>query len=156
MVAQYYWVVRSVLKEKPHLRKCLTRCRHCHILFFTHPRNAGRSDLGCPFGCRQAHRRRNSIRRSSEYYRTEEGRQKKRYLNARRSHQGRLAGLEEDHVSKIDATVRHIQVVTSLIEGRDVGLAEITAMLERVLRQHSIDTAGKMPYAAVHHQKDPP
>ena len=80
IVARYYWVIRLVLKEKPHLRKCLDRCRHCHILFFTHPRNAGRSDLGCPFGCRQAYRRKSSIHRSTEYYRTKEGKQKKKYL----------------------------------------------------------------------------
>jgi len=159
-VAQYYRVVRSVLKEKPHLRKCLTRCRHCHIVFFTHPRNAGRSDLGCPFGCREAHRRKNAIDRSTAYYRTREGRQKKRYLNARRSHPSRLTGPapDEDHggSSVTPEAVHHIQLVTSLIEGRDVALAEITTMLDKVLRQHSIDTAGKMPYAAVHHQKSPP
>ncbi len=120
MVAQYYWVVRCVAKEKPHLRKCLTRCRHCHILFFTHPRNAGRNDLGCPFGCRQAHRRKSSIHRSTEYYQSEEGKQKKKYLNAGRSQQNRLpeSRLDEkgndDCGSKFDgATVSHIQMVTS-------------------------------------------
>ena len=34
------------------------------IFFLTDARNAGRQDLGCPFGCRQAHRRRQSTRRS--------------------------------------------------------------------------------------------
>jgi len=152
-----------VLKEKPHLKKCLTRCRHCHILFFTHPRNVGRSDLGCPFGCRQAHRRKSAIQRSTEYYRTKEGKQKKKYLNAGRSQQSRLPESSrdengnDDSGSKIDdATVCHIQVVTSLIEGRDVGFAEITAMLDKILRQHGIDIYGKLRYAALCHQKDPP
>jgi hypothetical protein len=131
-------------------------------LFFTHPRNAGRSDLGCPFGCRQAHRRKSAIQRSTEYYRTKEGKQKKKYLNAGRSQQSRLPESSRDENgndsgSKIDdATVCHIQVVTSLIEGRDVGLAEITAMLDKILRQHSIDIYPKLPYAALYHQKDPP
>ena len=57
IVAQYYRLLRSILKSKPHLREFLARCKHCHILFLTHPRNAGRTDLGCPFGCRQAHRK---------------------------------------------------------------------------------------------------
>ncbi|MBT8332588.1 MAG: hypothetical protein KJP06_09725 [Deltaproteobacteria bacterium] len=163
MVAQYYWVVRSVLKEKPHLRKCLTRCRHCHILFFTHPRNVGRRDLGCPFGCRDAHRRQNSIDRSTEYYRTPEGKIKKKHLNAGRSGQNHLPQLscdekgKDDYGCKIDdAAVCHIQLVTSLIEGRLVGLAEISAMLDKILRQHSIDSAVKLPYAALCNQKLPP
>ena len=48
----------------------------------------------------------------------------------------------------VGATVRHIQQVTSLIEERLVGLAEIAAMLDKILRQHSIDSAVKLPYAA--------
>jgi len=163
IVAQYYWVVRSVLKEKPHLRKCLTRCRHCHILFFTHPRNAGRNDLGCPFGCRDAHRRQNSIARSTEYYRSKEGKQKKKYLNDGRSQPNRLpeSRLNENSNdgggSKFDAaTVNYIQMVTSLIEGCFVGLAQIRAMLDNVLRQHSIVIGSKLFYDALCHQKTPP
>ena len=162
-VAQYYLIVRSVVKEKPHLRKCLTRCRHCQILFFTHPRNAGRTDLGCPFGCRQAHRRKSSTYRSTEYYRSDEGKQKKKELNKARSQQSRLAQsrLEEkgndDGGSKFDAaTVNHIQVVTSLIECRFVGLAEILVMLDNILRQHSIVIGEKLFYDALCDQKMPP
>lgn len=85
-------------------------------------------------------------------------------MNAGRGQENRLPGSSsrdenghDDSGSKIDdATVCHIQVVTSLIEGRDVGLAEITAMLDKILRQHSIDIYGKLPYAAPCHQKDPP
>ncbi len=156
-------MVRCVVKEKPHLRKCLTRCRHCHILFFTHPRNAGRRDLGCPFGCRQAHRRKNSIHRSTEYYRSKEGKQKKRYLNAGRRQQNRLSESSRDEKgnddcgSKIDsATVSHMQMVTSLVEGRLVWLAHIEVMLDKILRQHSIDTAVKLPSAGLCHQKNAP
>ena len=163
MVAQYYWVVRFVLKEKPHLKKCLTRCRHCHIRFFTHPRNAGRRDLGCPFGCRQAHRRKNSIHRSTEYYRSKEGKQKKRYLNAGRRQQNRLSESSRDEKgnddcgSKIDsATVSHIQMVTSLLEGCFVGLAQVATMLDKIMRQHSIVIGGKLFYDALCHQKTPP
>ena len=88
------------------------------ILFFTHPRNAGRTDLGCPFGCRQAHRRKSSTYRSTEYYRSDEGKQKKEELNKARSQQNRLAQSRlgengnDDGGSKFDAaTVSHIQVV---------------------------------------------
>ena len=155
--------MRSVLKEKPHLRECLTRCRHCQILFFTHPRNAGRNDLGCPFGCREAHRRQNAIRRSIEYYQTKEGKQKKKQLNDARSEPNRLSepiqdeqGNDDYRCAVDDATVGHIQLVTSLVEGRWVGLAEIFAILGKILRQHSIDSAVKLPYGALCRKKNPP
>ena len=156
IVARYYWVVRSVLKERPHLKKCLTRCRHCHILFFTHPCNAGRRDLGCPFGCREAQRRKNSTQRSTEYYRSKEGKIKKRYLNSKRSQSNRLPESSRGENGIDNATVYHIRMVTSLIEGRDVGLAEIYAMLCKILRQPSIDMDGKLTYVAFGLQKTPP
>jgi len=59
-------------------------CAECGIRFLTHPRNAGRQDLRCPFGCRQHHRRQRSCQRSIAYYRTAAGRLKKKWLNARR------------------------------------------------------------------------
>jgi hypothetical protein len=160
MVAEYYWTIRSILKQHPHLNKYLTRCKHCQILFFTHPRNAGRSDLGCPFGCRKAHRRKKSNRRSTEYYRTQEGKEKKKHLNAARSRQNRLSkpGPEEKEDGRAvdSAMVGHIQLVCSLIEGRWVGLSEILAMLDKILRQHSIDCCVKLPYGLRNAQRYPP
>jgi hypothetical protein len=84
-------------------------------------------------------------------------------LNASRSQQNRISESSRDEKGdddgglKIDcATVGHIQLTTSLIEGRLVGMAEIAAMLDKILRQHSIDSAVKLAYAAVSHQKNPP
>jgi hypothetical protein len=84
-------------------------------------------------------------------------------LNAGRSQQNRLLESSRDEKGNDDrrskiggAPVRYIQMVTSFTEGRFVGLAEIFAMLDKFLRQHSIDTAGKLPYAALCHQKNPP
>ena len=54
------------------------------------------------------------------------------------------------------AAVEHIQLVTSLVEGRWVGLSEILTMLEKVLRQHSIVIGRKLFYGAHCGQKTPP
>lgn len=62
----------------------MVHCAHCGIRFLTHPRNAGRINLRCPFGCSRHHRRRCSSQRSADYYRTPAGKLKKRWLNARR------------------------------------------------------------------------
>ena len=150
-----------MLKEKPHLRKCLTRCRHCQIPFLTHPRNTGRNDLGCPFGCRQVHRRESAIKRSIEYYKSAEGKIKKRYLNARRNDPVPEASQDETPIDScktgIDPiTVLHIQLTTSLIEGRVVGLKEVLRMVNHILRQLSIDNRKKFAYVDSCHGKIPP
>jgi len=140
----------------------LTRCRYCGILFFTHPRNAGRNDLRCPVGCRQAHRRQSSIKRSVEYYQSKEGKGKKRDLNARRKKALPASDCIEEQVlqaveEQIDPTlILHIQLTTSLIEGRTVGLPGILVMLGNILRQHSIGFPKKLLYLDLGHQSKPP
>lgn len=84
LVRQYQTALDAVLRSHPELRGCVAHCAHCGIRFFTHPRNAGRRDLRCPFGCRQCHRRERSRQRSAAYYRTAVGKRKKKRLNGRR------------------------------------------------------------------------
>jgi hypothetical protein len=85
------------------------------------------------------------------------------YLNAGRSQQKSLpeSRLDEngddDCGYKFDAaTVNHIQMVTSLIEGRFVGLAQTRAMLDTIMRQPSIVIGDKLFYDALCHQNTPP
>jgi hypothetical protein len=164
LVLRYYFVLRSALRSRPHLRPCLTRCRHCRIFFLTHPRNVGRGDLGCPFGCREAHRRKASSERGAAYYRTESGRTKKRALNGRRGgggdpatapeRQSPAAGPEE---MGFDATiVEHVRVVVSLVEGFRVSRGEVLGMLRRTLRQRSILEEGRIDYVLRWLREHPP
>lgn len=60
-------------------------CCHCGIRFLTHPRNANRRNLYCPFGCREHRRRQHANSRSKKHYQTEQGRRKKKLLNGKRS-----------------------------------------------------------------------
>ena len=144
-VARYYWAIRFVIKQKPELKNYLTRCRHCQILFFTHPRNAGRNDLSCPFGCREARRKQKSTERSVAYNRSKDGKDKKKELNKRRNQ------LKDIGASSTNSCVgnsvedegmivlSHIQLVISLIEGFWVDLKTIKALVAKILRQHRID-----------------
>lgn len=137
MVLSYYVVLRSVVRRRPWLRKCRARCRHCGIFFLTHARNAGRKDLGCPFGCREAHRKSQSTRRSIDYYRQPEGKTKKRDLNARRRKTSPPRPAPQPTPWPWARPIlEHVRVVSGLIERRKVLLAEIVEMLERALRQH--------------------
>lgn len=147
LVMAYYFALRPALRHRGDLRRCLTRCRHCRIFFLADPRNRGRRDLGCPFGCRDAHCKERSAQRSAAYYRTPAGKEKKRRLNNKRrqvtddrggdpSQFGAGAELDEN---EFDAEiVEHVRVVTSLIEGVEVRREEIVAMLRKTVRQRGI------------------
>ena len=158
---QCYFVLRSVLRAKPCLRRCQTRCRHCRIFFLTHPRNAGRSDLGCPFGCSDEHRKRHSNERSTDYYRTPEGKLKKKAQNEKRGKVeaeadlgGRPPEARRELVlpeCKFDMRmVGYVRMVTSLIEGRRVRVVEILEMLARAVRQHSMVRRRRIDYVLQH------
>ncbi len=84
VVRQYQTALDSILESHPGLQKCVVYCKDCGIRFLTHPRNAGRRNLRCPFGCRQHRRRQCSNQRSAAYYRTADGRRAKKRRNARR------------------------------------------------------------------------
>ena len=66
-------------------------CCHCGIRFFTHPRNARRRNLRCPFGCREHHRRQCANERSRKHYQTAEGKRNKKRLNGQRTKAGKDA-----------------------------------------------------------------
>ena len=59
----------------------LVNCQHCGIEFITSPRNKGRTDLRCLFGCRESHRKKQSAQRVKAYYGTSIGRRKKSKAN---------------------------------------------------------------------------
>jgi hypothetical protein len=150
LVVQYYWAIRLLLKQQPELRIRLTRCRDCRILFFTHPRNEGRNDLRCPFGCREFRRRQQSTQRSVAYYRSKEGKKKKIELNQRRNQEKDSRSSTEHIGSKVepDPTIlSHIQMVVSLIEGCRVDLETIKSLVAKLLRQHRIDLRKNLLYS---------
>ena len=149
LVQSYYAQIRSLLHDRPDLRPYMKRCRHCRILFFTDPRNAGRSDLYCGFGCREASHRQSSARRSAAFYREnpdEKRRQnRKRYLRT-------ASTCTDDKVDPKDEApapiVRYVRVIVSLIERRAVTLAEIVEMLAKKGRQRRMAWTRKSGYGA--------
>ena len=147
LVRSYYARIRSLRRERPDLRPCLKRCRHCRILFFTHPRNAGRTDLRCGFGCRAAHRRRRDTRRTAAYYRAHH--EKKRRQNRRRyllAERAQSASPPIPQGETATPIVQHVRLIVSLIERRRVGLDEIIRMLAQKQRQHRMGGRRKASY----------
>ena len=161
LILAYYVLLRSILRTQPELRRCRTRCRHCRIFFLSHPRNAGRRDLGCPFGCREAHRKRRSSQRSTDYYRDEPGKEKKRQQNAKRRKVPvpatlPAAPLPEAALPWPGLIVEYVRMVTSLIERRPVTCAEVVAMLRRVVRQHRMVRTRRMDQTLAWLHEHPP
>jgi hypothetical protein len=175
LILQYYQLVRSVWRRRPDRRRGLTRCRHCGIFLLTDPRNAGRKDmhgvgrrdLGCPFGCREAHRRQASTRRSVAYYRTDQGRKRKQDLNQRRSAAGRgPASAPAPKAGDAPApaacgpwpepVVEHVRVGVSLIERRHVSRQEMLQMRARVLRQQGRGRRRRLEPTVVWLKEPPP
>ena len=159
LVKQYYVVLRSVLRSRPDLRRFLSRCRHCRIFFLTHPRNAGRGDLRCPFGCREAHRKQRSTERSVAYYATAEGQAKKKMQNGKRA-QGGVSADANPAVPQAPefpaGMVGYVAMVASLIEGRTVSEEEIVRMLVRAMRQHSMARRRRIDYVVAQLHKHGP
>ena len=162
---EYYVVLRSVLRTRAEVRPWMTRCRDCRIFFLTHPRNAGRRDLRCPFGCRDAHRKRRSTERSIAYYNTEEGKTKKKIQNGKRRQSEQRRGHadrreepepERDGIRWDVGIVDYVRMVTSLIEGRPVSRQEILEMLGRSMRQHSIVRRRRMDYVLAYLKENAP
>jgi hypothetical protein len=137
----------------------------------------------CPFGCRQAHRKECSTKRSIEYYRTDEGKAKKKALNEQRRSSQEQQTCNGDQAGNADSndgdsgdtnnkkpsgqaseascahepahapetvydevTVHYLQMLISLIEGRWVSMDEILAMLEKIMRQHSMGKRKRFRY----------
>jgi hypothetical protein len=150
LVRQYLLALDAVLEVRPELLGCDVVCAHCKIRFLTHPRNAGRLNLRCPFGCREVHRRQSSNRRGTAYRQTPEGQEKKRILNARRCPEAGnpLAELPTVPVESIDSPVAPVVDM----QAGDVPLPdELPVKLELVLGGVVLDEAGllespMMPY----------
>jgi len=165
LVLEYYLLLRSVLRAKPRLRACLSRCRHCRIFFLADPCNAGRRDLGCPFGCREAHRKGQSTRRSVAYYRDPVGKRKKSALNQRRAKPSApepqpaapdASVCQPGSAQWDEAMVEYVRMVSSWIEGRRVSRNEILEMLARVLRQRTMCRRRKIDQTVAWLKEHPP
>jgi hypothetical protein len=110
LVLDYYVVLDSILRDKPQVRKLLAWCRHCGIPFIAEPCNVGREDLGCPFGCADLHRRRESNKRSVRYNGSPKGklkryqREEERGFAAKRSAAEVSKAREMPHAATVEET----------------------------------------------------
>jgi hypothetical protein len=185
LLQEYQLTLDSLLQSHPKLQPCAVCCSYCGIRFLTHPRNAGRVNLRCPFGCRQHHRRRASRQRSTAYYQTVVGRRKKKHLNAGRPCGGRSPGCPQppdpdppsaacsgpprDELElhregvvleawrlETSPMLPYVRMVVRLIEGFRLSCRELVRWLRQTLRQHSIARGESTLYVLRFRPQHPP
>jgi len=154
LVLDYYVVLRSVLRDEPRVKRLLARCRHCRIFFIADPQNAGRKDLGCPFGCADFHRRRRSTERSIRYNGSPVGKLKRRQRRGERKLGADRSLAGPKHLIP-PGIVTYIRMVISLLEGRHVHRVEILEMLARTRRQHSFAREKRIDYVLRRLREEP-
>jgi hypothetical protein len=115
--------------------------------------------LRCPFGCREAHRKRRSTERSVAYYATAEGKAKKKMQNGKRAQGGVRVDANPPVTDAPEfpaGIVGYVVMVVSLIDGRRVSEAEILQMLMWAMRQHSMARRRRMDYVVAQLNKHGP
>lgn len=97
------------------------------------------------------------------YYRSKEGRIKKRALNRKRyllTDNGCNKPAKDEDTDKAQESVppilEHVRMVSSLIEGYEVSIEAIRQMLKKKQRQHSLWKGGRFDYLVEQLNKDPP
>lgn len=136
------------MRERPDLAKCAVACCQCGIRFFTHPRNARRADLRCPFGCRQHHRRQLANARSRKYSRTARGARNKKLLNGRRGQvvRGRELPAAQCAAPRADSP----QEAEAVVPARDAAGKEVTLPLDGyVLEERTLKRTCTLSYLAM-------
>jgi len=176
MTRHYYFILRSVLHDQPHLRHYLTRCTHCRIFFICHPCNAGRTDLGCPFGCSEKHRKDGSTKRSTAYYQTPEGKEKKKQLNARARNKANQTTVQQKEPSSQNKNIseepltldenktinpdkkmlHYLQCIFNLIDQQFLSYQQILDLLNRKIRQHHLRMRKEIEYVIDYCRNKPP
>lgn len=127
----------------------MTHCVHCRIRFLTHPRNAGRRDLRCPFGCRDHHRRQRSSQRSTAYYQTVPGRCKRKRLNVTRRCRSGGATDDREPLTQVEAPAVDIAAETSCIDDElplDIELKVEVRLAGVVLDETALENTSVLAY----------
>jgi len=159
-------MIVRLLKRLPYFHHYLTSCNECGIYFYTDPRNKGRNDLCCPFGCRAIHEKRQSNIRSKNYYQHPVGKMKKKQLNRKRKRASvnkndsetlklPTQGTSEKPAKDDSELVSYLTNLLGPLEQRRVADEEVAAFIKEV-RQRGIERFDFYPYIGRKENKQPP
>lgn len=152
LAAGYYRALHRAILRDHTLRQVLYRCAGCHIFFLTYWSNAratGRTGFRCPMGCRDHYRRQRANKRSTAYYQTAEGKDKKKEQNARRTSCGGppTEQAKADVRSDDCRMLRYLKYILERVDRRCVTAEEVRRLFAEIydlLRQHSLENWWKL------------
>jgi hypothetical protein len=118
-------------KSANHALITLT-CSQCELPFLTTRSNLGRSDICCPFGCRQEHKRAKARERSKKYYQKPNGKEQKKKTNRARSEINKISEKKPPVLFHNIILVMYLKIVLSSILKIKIQPIEITQTLDKV------------------------
>ncbi len=129
----------------------------------TDPKNRGRKNIGCPFGCRKAHAKAESKKRCAEYYRTRGGRFKKENLN-RKAYLRRIeteSSTQEAQIIPAETPrfssefLSYLSLLHRQIYGIEQSPDSIRQFLNKFFRQRSLALRGRAAYMTLNARDGP-
>ena len=146
-VIGYYSKTRNITHKTKHKYRELIRCCDCGMYFITTPSNRGRTDIRCPFGCREKHKKEVSRQRVNRYRKTEKGKERKKEANKNRYLLSRKEQKREKNKKQIEedqkgSFIGYLRFILSLIEGRYISWQKIKSILLgyfKKWRQHPLE-----------------
>ena len=142
-IEKLYKIYQKILRQTSSLDgHAVIECSQCQIEFITTQSNRKRQDIRCPFGCRLAHRKVSSNKRSIEYNKTPEGKFKKKALNQRRNKV--LIASKQESSSTLNSIImdRYIRLIFLAVFKSKLDLLSIQRLRYRSkeeLRQHGLE-----------------
>lgn len=149
LAARYYRALRRAIIRDATLRQVLYRCPDCHIFFITYWSNRNRVGIRCPMGCRDHYRRQQASKRSTAYYQTDDGKDKKKTINAQRSSCGGSPRKQAESAVLTDdcRMLRYLKFILERVDRRRVTSEDIQRLFIEIcdlLRQHSLESWWKL------------
>lgn len=131
LVYLIYLLLIEHAKKANHVLITLT-CPQCELPFLSTRSNLGRSDICCPFGCRQKHKRAKARERAKKYSLKPDKREQKKKINRARSAVHKISEKKPPAIFNNIIFVMYLKMILSSILKIKVQPIEITQLLKKV------------------------
>ncbi len=126
-----YLLLIERAKKANHALINLT-CSQCELPFLSTRSNLGRSDIYCPFGCRQEHKKAKARERAKKYYQKPDKREQKKKINRARSEVNKIPEKKPPIIFHNIIFVMYLKIILSSILNLKIQPTEIIQLLKIV------------------------
>lgn len=126
-----YLLLIERAKKSNHVLITLT-CPQCELPFLTTRSNLGRSDIYCPFGCRQEYKKAKAQERSKRYSQKPDKKEQKKKINRARSEVNNITESNPSVIFPNIIFIMYLKIILSSILKIKIQPIEITQILKKV------------------------